>query len=98
MPIVPDEPLALRHQIEEQARQSDWLAAANSEKIPAALATELPSREVAARGAVAEPATPEPDEGASSQPAIEAEPLDPQVATDPDAVPQPPEEHREDRS
>jgi putative membrane protein len=37
MPIVPDEPPALRDQIEEQARQSDWLAAANSETIPAAL-------------------------------------------------------------
>lgn len=34
MPIVPDEPPELRHQLEEQARQVDWLAAASSEAVP----------------------------------------------------------------
>lgn len=37
MPIVPDEPPTLRHQIEDQARQTGWLAAASSEAIPGAL-------------------------------------------------------------
>jgi putative membrane protein len=35
IPIVPDEPPELRHRLEEQARQVDWLAAANSETVPA---------------------------------------------------------------
>jgi putative membrane protein len=34
IPIVPDEPPELRHQLEEQARQVDWLAAASSEAVP----------------------------------------------------------------
>jgi putative membrane protein len=37
IPIVPDEPPTLRHQIEDQAHQTDWLAAASSGAIPEAL-------------------------------------------------------------
>jgi putative membrane protein len=114
MPIVPDEPPALRHQIEEQARQTDWLAAASSETIPEALAqaTEPTARDAsAAEPAVAEPAaaessTPEPDEGPSPPVEVEAESFDSVVAppaeaaveVDPELAPEHRGEQKEDGS
>jgi hypothetical protein len=104
MPIVPDEPAELRHQLEEQARQVDWLAAATDEAEPEeqALITEAPSPDANA----AEPSTPGPDEGPSPPAEVEAEPFDSvampaaeaAISVDPEPAPEPREEQKEDRS
>jgi putative membrane protein len=54
MPIVPDEPPELRQQVEEEARQVDWLAAARHEAAQEeqALAIEPPAAEAEATGPV----------------------------------------------
>jgi putative membrane protein len=104
MPIVSDEPPDLRHQLEEQARQVDWLAAARSEAVPEeqALALEPPIPDPNA----AEPSPPGPDEGPLPPAEVEAEPLDSVVAppaeavsvVEPEPAPEPREEQKEDRS
>ena len=114
MPIVPDEPAELRHQLEEQARHGDWLAATSSDAVPEeqALAIEPPAAEAkaeepaVAEPAAAEPSIPGPDEGPSLPAEVEAEPSDSEVtppaeaaiAVDPEPAPEPPEIQKEDRS
>jgi putative membrane protein len=110
MPIVPDEPPTLRHQIEEQARQTDWLAAANSETIPATLASELPAQEAPAPSAVKAGASAGAEasaaaEGAATTEARAAVPAGTEEADEagaaakgPEAAPEPDEEQEEERS
>jgi putative membrane protein len=84
VPIMPDEPPDLRRQVEEEARQVGWLAAASSGAVPEeqALTIEPPASEAKAPEpavpgpAGAEPSTTEPDEGSSPLAEDEAEPFD----------------------
>jgi len=57
MPIVPEEAAELRLQVEEQARQVDWLAARSRESVPEeqALAIEPPAAEAKAAAGAAVP-------------------------------------------
>jgi putative membrane protein len=108
MPIVPDEPPQLRRQLEEQARQVDWLAAANRE---AAYEEQAPGLDAGPeetgtgegqvtsqpRATVPELSTPEPGEEPASgdaAPAGEAGPSPPEeVGAEPsDSVATPPAE------
>ena len=88
MPLVPDEPVELRRQVEEQARHADWLAVASGEAVPEeqALAIETAAMEAKASGPaaaepdaaqrdVAEPSTSGPDEGPSPPAEVDAEPV-----------------------
>jgi len=111
MPIVPDEPPELRQQVEEQARQVGWLAAAGNEAGPEQqpLAIEpLVLEANTAKPAVAEPAaeepsTPGPDEAEPfdsvvALPADAAAPAEASGVVDPEPMPEPREEPKEDRS
>ena len=112
MPIVADEPPELRHQLEEQARQVDWLSGRGREAAPEeqVLAIEPAAPEAKAAGpAAAEPASekpaaedpsiPGPDEGPSPAAEDKAEPFDAAVAAPAEAAaPEPREERKEDRS
>jgi len=104
LPIVHDEPPTLRHQIEEQARQTDWLAAANSETIPATLASELPPQGThAPSAAAAEPSAPAEisatTEATAAVPAGTEEVKEAEAAAEgPEAVPEPSEEQEEERT
>ena len=75
MPIVPDEPPELRQQVEEQARHTDWLAAATRDvaQEEQALATEPPGLEVTvAEAAGAGPADAEPTQVGPDATALDA--------------------------
>jgi putative membrane protein len=99
MPIVPDEPSEVRHQVEEQARHVNWLAATSSEAVPEEQAPAIvpPIPDANAAGPVAaEPSTPGPAEGPSPPVEVEAEPLDSVLSVDPEPAPEPREEEKED--
>jgi putative membrane protein len=110
MPIVHDEPPTLRHQIKEQSRQTDWLAATNSETIPATLASELPAHEAHAPGAVKAETSATAEASATAAPAAavptgsESTPGPQEVdeagveEESPEAVPEPNEKQEEGRS
>jgi len=75
MPIVPDEPVELRRQLEEQARRVDWIAAANAEAEEQALGTETAVPSTTSPGESPDAAVPEaaaPEPGAA--PESDAEP------------------------
>lgn len=109
MPIVPDEPPQLRHQLEEQARHVEWLTAPRSD-LPAMgrpLVTEAPIPEPnATEPAVAELPTAGPDGEPSPQVEVETERLDAAAmlpvedpgVENPVPAPEPEEEQKEDGS
>jgi len=109
MPIVPDEPAELRQQVEEQARQVDWLTGASTKSAleEQALVTEpLAAESPAPEAMAAESLTPELDEGPSPPAEVEAEaleaaempPAEAGVSVDPQTAPEPRDEQKEGRS
>ena len=101
MPIVPVEPPELRLQVEEQARQVDWLATTSSEAVSEelAMAIETPISETnLADPAVAEPSTTEPDDAPSPSAEVQAETFDSVVSITPEPESEPLEEEQEDPS
>jgi putative membrane protein len=110
MPIVPDESPELRHQLEEQARQVKWRAAAlgaadTQEQVSLdakgaghTIAEPAVEEPTLAEPSVAKASTPGPDEGTSSQSEGGAEAFDSGVSVDPEPAPETGEELEEDGS
>lgn len=104
MPIVPDEPPELRMQIEEQARQVEWLAPENREIVseaPVAEEEPPPLEATAAEHAIleqdVEPSPPAQDDDEASVPQVETpEETDGDVGLEP--TPEPEDEQKEDLS
>ena len=105
-PIVPDEPPELRRQVEEQARQVDWLTAARHEAVQEeqSLAIEPAAEEVKATGttmaasAAAEPPPPVAEEGPTPPGVIEVEAANAAAPAEPEPAPDPGEKQKEDGS
>jgi putative membrane protein len=91
MPIVPEEPTELRSQIDEQARQVEWLTTATSEPVSkqGAPAMESPVPEPDSTEPVKESPTPEQDvspspDKLSSTEVVKTERIDPDVHSNAD--------------
>jgi putative membrane protein len=101
MPIVPEEAVELRRQLEEEARHVDWRAVTRREAVPGeqAPAIEPPAPEAKAAGPAAiERSTPGPDEGPSPPVVVDPEPSGSVISASTEPEPEPREEQKEDRS
>jgi len=96
MPIVPDEPPELRRQVEERARQVDWISSTTSKALADEQAMDI---EPTSQGTnISEPSIPGLDEESSSSLEVQAESSDSVVLMEPESEPEPQEEQKEDLS
>jgi len=96
MPIVPDEPPELRQQVEEQARQVDWVASRARKALPEEQAMDIEPTGQEAN--VSEPPIPVPEEESSPSLEVQAESFDSVDLIEPESEPEPQEEQKEDLS
>ena len=96
MPIVPDEPPELRLQVEEKARQVEWIASTRGTVLTEELA--MPIRQKVQNAKPSKTTIPKPDEESSLPLEVQADPPDFAAPAGPEPAPEPRVEQREELS
>ena len=96
MPIVPDEPPELRLQVEEKARQVEWIASTSGKVLPGEQAMAI--RPKIQNAKPSKTTIPKPDEESSLPLEVQADPPDFAAPAGPEPAPEPWVEQREELS